>query len=127
VIIRRGGRDVFRDHLSLRPDEGSVAERMRPFVTYGVLILFGPRTQALQAELRAAIDAEPVPGAQGASGTTTDPIMSVTAIDDGRGAVIRCAGREFERAAAAIGRMLRPLHAILGGDPWARRGAPLCI
>jgi len=120
LVIRRDGRDVFRDRLALSADDGDIGARMRPFTTYGVLAIAGRLMEGMRSALVAAIDAVPAQA-------DADLVSAAASFDEGRGTVIRFAARDLERAAATVGGMLEPLYRLLGDDPWSRRGTPLCI
>jgi urease accessory protein len=109
------GRAIFHDRMSLDERDGALIDRMGQVAAYALMVIVGPAFQQLASELVAATARQPA--ARGA-----EPLISAAPIDRGRGAAVRVAASDVERASATLRGMLRPVVAILGCDPWARRG-----
>jgi len=110
--VVRTGRPSFVDHVRLDRSDGAVAERMRSFNVFLLAIAVGPLVASLVTSWHQRIGATPVE--RGA-----DLVASVVPIDGG--AALRIAAGIPERALTLLRDVVRPIVALVGDDPWARR------
>lgn len=109
LAIDVAGQPWLRDGVRLDPD---AAVRFAPYNAVTLVALVGPLVAPLATALVAEVAARPV--VAGAS-------LLVTATARPGGAVLRLAGIAQELVDRELHALLRPLTALLGGDPWARR------
>jgi urease accessory protein len=112
VTIRRDGRLVLIDTLSLCRDDGSIASRMARFEAMATVMLTGPRLEPYA--VRAVERIAQIPIARSA-----DLLVGASSIDSG--CIVRLAGTSVERVALAVKDVLQFVPALLGDDPWARK------
>lgn len=122
-VVRIGGKAIARDVLLLEddgadPDVPSYRAAVEPYACYATLILHGPRVRALidgiAADWRAARTVRQA--SRGAQRALDDVLWSYCSLDDDRGGIVRCAGRDTELVRAWLRERLRPLEAMLGRD-----------
>jgi urease accessory protein len=106
---------VFLDSLALgpEPDLAASPHRLGRFNGLALLLLLGEPLRAAAAVLLADLAARPV-GRRGALVCSASPV--------GDGALLRVAGESVEAVSREIHRHLAGARALLGDDPWARKG-----
>jgi urease accessory protein len=112
LTIRRDGRPVVLDAVSLSPSEGDLRRRLGRFDVLCVLALIGapvePQASALVARLSAA-EVE----------RRADVVCGASRIENG--AIVKIAATSVEGVARAVREYLAFVPALLGDDPWARK------
>lgn len=108
---------------TLRPR--TLADTLAPYACYATLLLAGPATAALAADLASAYDGirqMQVRRGRGDLGDN-DPLLllwSLSPLADGRGCIVRVAGVETDGVRAWLREHLRGLEAVIGRDAYAR-------
>jgi len=113
VTVRRDGRLVLLDALSLGPDEGDLARRMGRFDVFCTVALIGRPLESHAAGVVAHVSGTPV-------GKRADLVVGASAIADD-GCIVRIAGMSIEQVGRAVREVLRFVPSLLGDDPWARK------
>lgn len=111
--VRVDHRLRFLDLLALRPADGPspLPDRLGRFDALAVLLVLGPPLRNLAADLLATLAGRPL--------TRRSPLV-VTAGPLADGALVRIAGERTEDVLAEAHRLLAPLPALLGDNPWSR-------
>ena len=112
-IFVSGGR-VFVDAIRLDSAASPLSAQHRAgrFNCFATLLLLGPPLRAAAEQLLENISALPV-------GRAAEVVCSASPVCDG--AVLRLAGESVEQIGQELHRHLKPLAALLGDDPWARK------
>jgi urease accessory protein len=113
TFVRRAGRWLVHDTVSLAPDDGSVACRMSRFNCIATAIVTGPAVRAAAARLAGEIDTAPL-------ARRADLLMSAAPLagrDDGT--LLRLAGISVEQVGGALRQFLNFVPSLLGDDPWS--------
>jgi len=100
--VRRAGRLVLADGLTLDPVDGAVDERMRQFNCVATAVFTGPLAP---------------PAVQSLDTNNADLLLSVAPLRDG-GVLVRLASASVERAALALTAMMAAVSSHIGGDAW---------
>ena len=122
-VVRVGAKTVARDVLLLEDDGADPAvtsyrAAVEPYACYATLILLGPRVRALLEGIAADWLAARTVRQSGRGGRSQldDVLWSYCPIDDDRGGVVRCAGRNTQLVRNWLRKRLQPLEAMLGRD-----------
>jgi urease accessory protein len=109
-----GGERTFVDSVLLDESSGPLASAHRTgrFNCFAMLLLIGPPMEEIAARLFDEISARPV--------ERRAPIVC-SASKVRAGTVLRVAGESVEEVTHELRRHLKPLAALLGDDPWARK------
>lgn len=118
------GRRVARDAMLLEEQADnikslpfrSLADRLNPYSCYATLVMYGARTRATTDHLTARFNAITVLK----HATRPDTLWSLTAIDGGKGCVLRVAARTTEGVRTWLGEELRSLSDLIGKDVYDR-------
>lgn len=113
LTVRRGERVLCADALLLDAAHGPLAARMGRFDCLATVLLLGPLLESAAAAALGRIGARPVERAA--------PLVAAASSLTG-GALLRIAAVSVEEAAAFVRELLSDLPALLGDDPFARRG-----
>lgn len=108
------GERIFMDSILLDPVNDLIISphRLGRFNCFALLLLTGEVLQTAAAGLLADIAARPV--------RRSEPLV-VSASPLGNGALLRVAGESVEQVGRELHHHLKPLSALLGDDPWARK------
>jgi urease accessory protein len=112
LTVRRDGRPVLLDALSLSPSEGNLHRRLGRFDALCVLALIGA---AVEPQAAALVERVSVAEVERHAGF----ICGASRIDGG--AVVKIAATSVEAVARAVREYLAFVPALLGDDPWARK------
>jgi urease accessory protein len=113
TFVRRAGRLLVHDAVSLAPGDGSVADRMNRFNCVATVVVTGPAVLAAAARLAGAINTAPLV-------RRADLLMSAAPLAGGDdGAVLRLAGMSVEQVGVVLRQFLNFVPSLLGDDPWA--------
>jgi urease accessory protein len=113
TFVRRAGRWLVHDAVSLAPGDGNVACRMSRFNCIATAIVTGPAVRAAAARLAGEIDTAPL-------ARRADLLMSAAPLagrDDGT--LLRLAGISVEQVGGALRQFLNFVPSLLGDDPWS--------
>lgn len=108
-----GGKEVLRDALRLRADDGVLKDRLGRFDVLAVLLILGHRVRDRAAEVAARVAALPIR-------RFSDELVSATPIGES-GCLLRLAGTSVEQMTRTLRGHLGFLPGLLGDDPWARK------
>lgn len=112
IVLRREGELVVQEAVLLDPQQGDLRARMGRFEAFATIFVMGPRTAALTAAI--AAEARPL--------SRRPPVLvSVSPIRGPLGVTVRLAGDSAFGVAQAVRETLRPIGALLGDDPFARK------
>jgi urease accessory protein len=112
--IDREGRLLLLDSQLLDPTHGDLAQRFGRYHALGLVCLVGPAW---------SLEAEHLRGTLGASPIGTDAAVHLAASPLGAdGVLIRLAAVSCEALVLEQRRLLSFVPALLGDDPWARKG-----
>lgn len=98
------------------PPFRTLRDRLSPYSCYAMLLLYGPQTHDVVADLQAKYRSISI-------FKRTAPerfLWSLTPIDDGKGAIIRAAGIETEDVTKWFREALRGLEAVVGIDEYRK-------
>jgi urease accessory protein len=113
TFVRRSGRLLVHDAVSLAPGDGSVACRMNRFNCVATVIVTGPAVRAAAARLAGEISTVPLT-------RRADLLMSAAPLAGGdEGTVLRLAGMSVEQVGGVLRQFLNFVPTLLGDDPWA--------
>jgi urease accessory protein len=101
--VRRAGRLVLADGMTLDPVDGPVDERMRQFNCLATAVFTGPAIDQSIVFDRARDERL---------------LISVAPLRD-EGVLVRLAAESVEHAAHALAGMIAPVGSQIGGEPWA--------
>jgi urease accessory protein len=108
------GERIFMDSILLDSTDGLLTSPMRTgrFNCFALLLLAGKPMRNFVAKLLAAFASRPVER-QAALVASASPVRE--------GALLRLAGESVEQVGRELHQHLKPLAALLGDDPWARK------
>jgi len=113
TFVRRAGRLLLHDALSLEPRDGSLACRMNRFNCLAAVVVTGPAVRPAATRLAGEIGTMPL-------ARRADLVMSAAPLAGGDdGAVLRLAGMSVEQVGGMLRRLLNFVPSLLGDDPWA--------
>jgi urease accessory protein len=113
TFVRRDGRLLVHDAVSLEPGDGNVACRMNRFNCVATVVVTGPAVRAAAARLAGAINTTPL-------ARRADVLMSAAPLAGGDdGTVLRLAGMSVEQVGGVLRQFLNFVPSLLGDDPWA--------
>lgn len=112
--VFRSGERIFLDSISLSSAEGALASPHRAgrFNCFAMLLYVGAPLKEFSARLLAEISGRAVER-RGALVASASPVAD--------GALLRVAGESGEQVGRELHHHLKPLAALLGDDPWARK------
>ena len=112
--VFRSGERIFLDSISLSSAEGALTSPHRAgrFNCFALLLLVGAPLKDFAARLLAEISGRAVER-RAALVTSASPVAD--------GALLRIAGESVEQVGRELHHHLKPLAALLGDDPWARK------
>jgi urease accessory protein len=113
TTIRRGGRPIVHDALSLCAADGDLPSRLGRFNVLAALTIVGPRVRDHARGALALVSRTPVE-------PRADLLLSASAIGED-GALVRIGGMSVEHVGRVIRDFLSFVPSMLGDDPWARR------
>lgn len=111
--IRRAGRSIVEDALSLRAADGGLSARLGRFDVLAAVTLVGPGLRDDAADLAGRVAQRPIE-------RRADLLVSASRLGDD-GVIVRLASVSVERVAQKIREFLTFVPALLGDDPWTRR------
>jgi urease accessory protein len=114
TFVRRAGRLLLHDALSLGPEDGNVAGRLNRFNCLALVVLTGPRVEAAATRLAGAIGAAPL-------ARHADLLLSAATLGEDDGVLLRIAGTSAQQVGAALKQHLSFVPSLLGDDPWSCR------
>jgi urease accessory protein len=109
----RAQRRVLYDATVLRPDDGSIAERMGRFNIWGTLVMVGPFVREMAAEIVVQTGGLPVEPSR-------DVIISASRLTPD-GALLRVAGESVEKIRTLLRTHMGFLRPLLGDEVWGRK------
>lgn len=113
TFVRRSGRLLVHDAVSLAPGDGSVACRMNRFNCVATVIVTGPAVRAAAARLAGEISTVPLT-------RQADLLLAAAPLAGGDdGTVLRLAGMSVEQVGGVLRQFLNFVPTLLGDDPWA--------
>jgi urease accessory protein len=113
VEIRRAGRLIVVDGLTLSSEHGSIASRMGRFDVFLTAAIVGAAVAPYAADVLARVSALPV--------AAHAPLLSGASPIADEGCLLRMAGTSVEDVGRAARALLAFVPPLLGDDPWARR------
>jgi urease accessory protein len=113
IDLRRAGRRILYDSLTLDGDAGAVARRMGRFNVCLLAVMTGPLAAHAAGRTLAVVNDLPVE-------RRADLLISAAPLA-GDGAILRMAGTGVEQVSAVVRDHLRFLVPLLGDDPWLRK------
>jgi urease accessory protein len=113
VQIRRGGRLVMLDAVSLDAADGILVDRLGRFETVLMAVLVGPSVEPYADAITRSVAALPVT-------PRSNLIVGASRIAGG-GCVLRIAGTSLEDVWHDVRRHLAFVPRLLGDDPWTRK------
>jgi urease accessory protein len=112
TFVRRSGRLLLHDAVSLTPRDGSITSRMNRFNCVATVVVTGPAVQAAASRLAGEISTAPL-------ARQADMLMSAAPLaGSDKGTVLRLAGMSVEQVGGAIRQLLSFVPSLLGDDPW---------
>lgn len=123
-----GGKRVARDVLLLEDTDKAVeslpkrtlADRLAPYSCYATLILYGPQVQGVIRDIKSEYASISVYKAR----APTHLIWSMSPISNGKGCVVRIAGKDTESVRQWLRNALKMLEAVVGIDVYRRAFPP---
>jgi urease accessory protein len=112
TFVRRAGRLLLHDAVSLTPVDGSVPGRMNRFNCVATAIVTGPAVRAAAARLSGEMNTAPLV-------RRADLLMSAAPLAGDDGILLRLAGLSVEQVGGALRRFLNFVPSLLGDDPWS--------
>lgn len=113
VRVRRGDRWLVFDAMSLRADDGNLAERLGRYDVCGTVVVVGPSLGGHAARI--------VETAQGQRVARHPEMLTAASTVDAAGCVARVLGTSLEGVTRTVREWLSFLPATLGDDPWCRK------
>jgi urease accessory protein len=112
TFVRRDGRLLLHDAVSLAPGDGGIAGRMNRFTCVATVVVTGPAVRAAAARLAGEISTAPL-------ARCADVLMSAAPLAGGDdGTLLRLAGLSVEQVGGVLRRLLNFVPSLLGDDPW---------
>jgi len=113
VEIRRSGRLVMLDAVSLDATDGDLVQRLGRFDAMLMAVLVGPSVQEYADAIARGVESQPVT-------SRSNLIVGASRIARG-GCVLRIAGTSVEDVWLEVRRHLSFVPRLLGDDPWTRK------
>jgi urease accessory protein len=111
--IRREGRVVLHEAMSLDEAAGSLADRLNRFNCLAWAVVIGPALRSAALRLAGALDGAPVV-------RRADLLLSVAPLDSD-GVLLRVAGTSAQQVGAVLKQHLDFVPSLLGDDPWSAK------
>ena len=113
TFVRRAGRLLLHDGVTLSAEDGGIAGRMNRFNCIATVVVSGPAVRAAAARLAGEIDTAPL-------ARRADLLMSAAPLASGDdGMLLRLAGLSVEHVGGTLRRLLNFVPSLLGDDPWS--------
>jgi urease accessory protein len=114
IVLRRNGRLLVHDSVTLRKSDGALSARMGRFDVLATIIVAGDAVAEQAMLVVEQTQARPV-------AARADLLFSAALLRGGHGSVARIAGRSVQQVGSAIRQLLGFVPDLLGEDPWARK------